>query len=394
MTDASEARDHADLLPRLAETPTTAAGRGAWWKLPLQLAGGFLAGMLGALLLIPLARQLPPFHAEGGGGYFVAGLVLSAWPHILLHEAGHAIAGKLAGMRLYAAGLGPWRLQQLDGRWRLQRARGVRGLGGFAAMAPSTDGESGRGMMLVFMLGGIAANALIAALCLAWIVLAPPGPLLHGLLGGTAVVGLFFAVLNLLPIESHGWQSDGKQALGMLRGDANALRQLALQRYSALMLAGVRPRDWPATLRPRFDEAEPEGAADRLHDVVYAQWTLDAGVEADPRLWPRLVGHHARLPDGLRQYVALVMAEHAGRLRDPALLAAWRAECEGGLIDLSLQRAWLDAWLAALQGRHDALSGLLDEAESLLPRASDPASRAVLADHLRALRERTAATPG
>ncbi|MDO5610493.1 MAG: hypothetical protein Q4G62_06955, partial [Pseudomonadota bacterium] len=128
--------------------------------------------------------------------------------------------------------------------------------------------------------------------------------------------------------------------------------------------------------------------AARLHELVYAQWRLDAPApQFDAGLAARIVGHHAELPDGMHQYAALVMANYAARIAcDPDLLAAWRAECAGGLIDLSLHRAWIDAELAMLHGQHAALPALLDAAEALLPSAPDPASELMTAELLADLR--------
>ncbi|RMH93812.1 hypothetical protein EBB59_03975 [Lysobacter pythonis] len=352
-----------------------------------------LSGVLGAALGIGLTLlrhyfRLPRLLPLGGGAGFFAGFLLSLWPQVLLHEASHALAGKLVGMRLYVAGVGPWRLQCLAGRWRVFRIGGIRGLGGFAAMASSGRHPLSNVRMLAFTLGGIAGNLLAAAACLALIVWLTPPPLAHGLLGGAAAAGLLLALANAFPFVAQGWYSDGKQALGLLCGDPSTLGYLELQRYGALMLAGVRPRDWPPEWRPSLRETPAEDLAGRLHELILAQWSLDADPRGgDDRLWPRIVAHHAELPDGMRQYAALAMADYAARvLRDAALLQAWRAECEGGLVDLSPQRAWLDAALARLQRRDDELPALIDAAEALLPRASDPASRAILAEHLLALR--------
>lgn len=101
------------------------------------------------------------------------------------------------------------------------------------------------------------------------------------------------------------------------------------------------------------------------------------------------------MPEALRPHVAVSLAGHAARgRRDAVLLAAWRPLCEGGITDLSLQRAWLDA--AALSGRDDARAAIT-AARALLDRAPDPVTARLLGEYLdaleRPLRHAAAASP-
>lgn len=357
----------------------------------LQQIAAFIGYMLaGALAGYFMASEglIDWLLPDGSGGWFIIGALLSLWPNIVLHEIGHVLAGWLAGMRLVVAGVGPWRLQKRGGRWRVFRVGGIAGLGGFAAMAPVGDKPLALPATIFYGLGGIAINLLTASLCVGWILWQAPEPLLHGLLVGVAGIALLYAVANLLPISMAGWQSDGKLVLGLLRGDADARAYVDLQRYSGLSMAGVRPRDWPPALHPQPTLQPAQSLAGRLHELVYAQWRLDApDSHFDAALAARIVEHHAELPDGMHQYASLVMADYAARIaRDADLLAAWRAECTGGLIDLSLHRAWIDAALARLRGQHSALPALLDTAEALLPNAPDPASQIIMAERLAGLR--------
>ena len=73
--------------------------------------------------------------------------------------------------------------------------------------------------------------------------------------------------------------------------------------------------------------------------------------------------------------------------RDGALLSAWRPLCEGGLLDLSPYRAWLDAELALLQD-DPALPQRVTQARALLPRVHDAGSARVLEDHIDRLLQR------
>ncbi|MDO5609425.1 MAG: hypothetical protein Q4G62_01355, partial [Pseudomonadota bacterium] len=199
-------------------------------------------GVIGTLVAVTGTGWLDAWLPNGSGGWFIAAALLSLWPQVLLHEIGHLLAGRLIGMRLMVAGVGPWRLQKRGSRWRVFRVAGIKGLGGFAAMAPLGDKPLNLAATVLYGLGGIGINLLTAILCLGWIVWLAPGPLVHGLLAGVAFIALLYAVLNVLPINMAGWQSDGKLVLGLLRGDADARAYVDLQRYSGMSMAGIRPR--------------------------------------------------------------------------------------------------------------------------------------------------------
>lgn len=89
-----------------------------------------------------------------------------------------------------------------------------------------------------------------------------------------------------------------------------------------------------------------------------------------------------QLPESTRPGIAVQVASYAAVVRhDAALLAAWRPYCEGGVLDLSPYRGWLDAELALLQG--DARThGLIAQARALLVHVQDAGSIKVLEEHL------------
>lgn len=380
--------EHAALYPPPVPPPGEGKKTKSPWRWLVVLLGW---GMLGALIAVLESRDLLPLpYPSGGGLFFLLGVVFSLWPHMLLHEAGHALAGRLAGLRLLVAAVGSWRLQKQADRWHLTRGQAIAGLAGFAGMFPPPERDIPRPGLALFMLGGILANFATATVLLLAARHALPTALTSALLGA-AWTALFLALVNLMPLTVQGWQSDGRQLWGLLRDEADTQRYLQLQRLSGLGMAGVRPRDWPAHLVPVPGEHAADSLSARLCEVLYAQWWLDGGTaDALPvaDFWPRLAGQHARLPDGYRQYIALAMAEYAAcHLRDAKLLRAWREQCEGGLINLDAERAVLDAELAALEGRHTELPDALARAHTLLPRSSSPASRMNLEARLQALAE-------
>jgi len=97
----------------------------------------------------------------------------------------------------------------------------------------------------------------------------------------------------------------------------------------------------------------------------------------------------------LRPHVAVALAGHAARsLREPELLAAWRPLCEGGITDLSLLRAWLDAELAAGSGDAEAGCAAVAAARDRLDHAPDPVTALLLREYLDELDAQIAGLPG
>lgn len=140
-------------------------------------------------------------------------LVVMTWLQILVHEAGHAVAGALAGRRFAGAGIGPLQVDRgAGGRLTFRWTRSIRGIAGYAVMLPRA--HEPRRRAAAYILGGPLANLACAATAFGlWQWLADPAPLVRVLLVATGVVGLTLGVLNLVPFHNQGWSSDGHNLL-------------------------------------------------------------------------------------------------------------------------------------------------------------------------------------
>ncbi len=363
--------------------PGARAESTSWLTLGLQFLLGVGVGVGGIMLADRVTGGL---DGRTMAALFVA-LPLALWVQLLLHEAGHALAGLLVGRRFVGAGVGPLRLERGDGAWTLRWGGGISGVGGFAAMLPR--GPEGRGAAAVVLVAGPLANLLAAGLAaFALARLEAPGMVSGAALGASAVAGTLLGVANLLPFRSRGWNSDGRGLLELMRGDSVWRVTQAQQLVVAAAMAGVRPRDWPADPLAQAHEV-PAPLQAGAHSLRMSM-ALDRDDMATARdaalalaaLWPGT-------PDGQRQGVALMLASYAARGGDAALLAAWRPHCEGGMLDLSPYRLWLDAEAALLGGDHDAARVLVRQAREALPRVHDRSGVVVLGDWLDALEQRS-----
>ncbi len=385
MTSGSdEAIDPAAFLPPPAPPPVPASKRKAWLKfaltMPLFAIGGGVVGWAVARIGLRIEDLLPDI----AWWWMLAFAVLMTWPHIVLHEAGHALAGIARGMRPVAFGIGPLRWDRGESGWRFRRSSGVAGISGFAALLPVGDRGLSRTDQSLYLLGGPLANLLTAAAAFALLPLANGAPVLAAFLLGSGTSALVLGVANLVPFHSQGWRSDGRGLLDLARRTPDAALQQQLNQLLALNMAGVRPRDWPPELVPRPVDGSASPMLAVNGDILRLSWAMDLGDEAAAAEAAR---HATRrfhtLPEAFRPHLAIVLAGHVARhLRDRDVLAAWRPLCEGGITDLSLFRGWLDAELAALSGDRAALAATLASARALLDRAPDPVTALLLREYL------------
>lgn len=349
----------------------------------LVLLVNFGLGALGGAALAAFVASRGVEHGLAWLGVSLALFLVSMWVQVIVHEAGHAAAGVLTGRRLVGAGVGALRLERGTGGWHVRWAGGVRGIGGFAALLPVDGRGESRREEALFLLGGPLANFLVALAAYVTLRLVEPGDMLASfLLGSLAFSGTLLGVINLLPFQSHGWRSDGRGLLDLWRDRPEARIARMQQRVVSLSMAGLRPREWPEALL-ELPEGLPSDVALSAHALRLSR-AIDAGETCEAeRCAHALAALYPEAPDGRRQGVALMLAIYAVEVvRDPALLAAWRPLCEGGLLDLSAYRLWLDAEAAVFAGDAPAAAALTGRARAAVARVHDPGSAVVLQERL------------
>ena len=387
----------APMPPPPPRPATQGKGRGflrAMLKLLVFFAGGALLGAGAAYSGLTL---LPDVGLVGLAVFFIA-----MWPNLVLHEAGHAMAGAARGMDLVAFGVGPLRLERgSQGRWRVRHGGGVRGMGGFAAMVPRAGREPGRLDQALLLAGGPLANLATAALGLWLGTLLAAVPWASQVAVGFGLSALVLGVVNLLPITSDGWRSDGRGLLDLLQGSPHAALQQQVNRMVALSMAGVRPRLWPSTIVPAgpADGSSPllAAAADSMR-LTHAMDTGDA--QASVSAAEDLARRYPDLPEAMQPTIAVGLAGYAAHFtRDAGQLRAWRERCGGrSLLDLTPYLHWLDAELAMLEGDADAARTSVEAARGTLERVHDATGVLLLEEYLDALeaglRDSAVASPG
>jgi hypothetical protein len=203
---------------------------------------GVAAAIGGSNLLTAFAKSiglpwgLPP--------YFALQILLAIVLVMVIHEAGHTLAGMSLGMKLITFAVGPFQWWCGNGKWKFLFHPG-RLLIGQTLVVPTRIDDFRRRKILQ-VAAGPAASVLAAGVALLAL-FASPGrpwagewPVMAAFANISALVGL----LNLVPFAIGGGYSDGAKLYQLWGGGlwANYHRTLALA-YS-IQVTAFRPRDY------------------------------------------------------------------------------------------------------------------------------------------------------
>ncbi|MCH8544631.1 MAG: M50 family metallopeptidase [Alcanivorax sp.] len=340
----------------MAEEAQQAKGRGGQYLLTLVFV--VIGFVIGAYI-----DAIAPWLRDDLGLRLWHLLFLPLWffVSIMVHEGGHFLAGRLAGLQWMTVTAGPLRLTRLHGghspehsrsrvrpRIKVQWFTNNTSIGGLVLMVPGVKPTSRAGWAC-FVLGGPVANLLLSAV-LVVIMRAGAAPLWQGPLLLLALVSLFLGALNLLPFRASGFSTDGRNLLDILRGDAAYAVSRAMLAIAGHSVAGVRPRDWDRALVAQIREAQMQSrdqseAGDEESQAARAARAYTLYLEAlDAGDRQRMQRHLAEtedyfeaLPSLVASPVACALAIHF-RLIDRNLAAAdaWHEKGQAGLTDASM----------------------------------------------------------
>ena len=147
-------------------------------------------------------------------GLAFAGLVVSALVHLILHEAGHLIAGLLTGFRFLSFRVFKLTLIKTDEGLKWKRFH-IAGTGGQCLLDLPPDQDVGKAPWFWYNAGGVLMNVLLVVLaivCLRW---CQPGIVALSFLLMMAFVGIFFELVNGIPMKMGGVANDGHNVLSL-----------------------------------------------------------------------------------------------------------------------------------------------------------------------------------
>lgn len=203
----------------------------------------------------------------------VAGIVVSHYIATIVHEGGHLVFGLLAGYSFSSFRIFSLMWVRQDGRIRLRRFS-LAGTGGQCLMIPPESDES-RGQTLLYNLGGVIANVILAALLALLYFLTLNNLLLALIFLLGAAISFFIAITNGIPFNAGGIANDGMNAIKLTKNPAvkDAFRKQLLM--NAAQLGGTLTADMPDEWFTLSDGADMQNIHCASIAVFNAQRPLD-----------------------------------------------------------------------------------------------------------------------
>jgi hypothetical protein len=244
----------------LQQDPPKPRNRRLW----IWLIVGGAWGILGQFVSI---GKLPPFN----GLLFIPALYAA----IAIHEVGHLVAGKLAGMNPGGIAIGGFLFCKSGRNWVFKFDYRRLLAGGFAKPLPP-KGEFHVAPFAWMAAGGPLASILSAAIG-AW----------FGFGSQSETVGTFFwtsaliVVTTLVPYSTDANKSDGARILLLLRRPEEARAWIALLMIMAEEAGGALPRDWDPQLCALALAPVPDAPESSYVQLLAYYRSLDLGREED-----------------------------------------------------------------------------------------------------------------
>ena len=173
----------------------------------------------------------------------LAGLVLAVWFSIITHELGHLFYGRLTGYSFVSFRIGSLMLIKNKDGFRVKRFT-LKGTGGQCLMTPQCS-ENKNIPYALFNLGGVLFNLFFTGVFFIIFVLFNNVPVLSQIVIIFALISLFSAILNGVPLSVEGIDNDGANVRSLYKSK-KARRAFAIQlMINAELSKGTSITDMP-----------------------------------------------------------------------------------------------------------------------------------------------------
>lgn len=186
------------------------------------------------------------------------GACAAIYIQIIVHEAGHFIAGKVSGYEFVSFRIAKYMWIKTDGKLQFKKYM-LAGTGGQCLMMPPKDNPY-EYPYLLYNFGGVLSNLIVSGICLILYCLLPDVIGLKTFLIMMCAIGVFFAVTNGVPMEVGGVPNDGYNAR-QLKKSKNARYAFWVQLYiNNLLIRGISIKEISSEyfeLPPNADLKDP-----------------------------------------------------------------------------------------------------------------------------------------
>ena len=330
----------------------------------LYLCGiGFASGAVTLLFLILRdTNRLPQWHWPGVNGLLLLPLL---WLGIAVHEASHAIAGRLVGLEFGGIAVGGFVFTKSGTRWTCRFELRFLLDGFFWPLSGSVGFELFKWAWMIA--AGPCASASLALL--SGLLCSQYGSGHWAWLGTLLWTSLFLSAGSIFPFSSGAVRSDGARLWQFVRHPRQAQSFMALMLVQTENTGGTLPRSWSRVLFEemlRTPPSEPEYAYCQLL-AFYRRIDEGAEIAALQHLESAL----SRLPRAgkpLRQVIFIEAAcASAGIRKNPEQAREWRKRAIALMKPRSLDA--LDAEIAISEGRFEAALKHLEAAHAHLDKS-------------------------
>ena len=318
---------------------------------------------------------------------------------LLIHEGGHWLGSRYAGLQCLAVAVLWLHLERPGAHWQLRLKKRRPGSLGHVTAIPRTF-ERLRQRMALFMAAGPAAS-LVAGLprwAVGWVLRQPyRGGLWPGSTGGYLGAELLFLVgagsvfaglLNLLPFATaQGTLSDGERLRRLRRPGPAADQEVNRWQLATLAYQGLRPRDWPIELLTQLLTAQEASAQlCQAHLYAYAHHLDHADIgAARHHLKEAYAGCPASNPAQRRHLTCELAYLDVVHNNLPARAAQWYREAEQLLPFKQNEARFIQALVACDTGDWAAARQHLQVCELEMQKVTQAGLRAQALDRLQEL---------
>ncbi len=248
--------------------------------LSIGLIIGILVGMMitgkGAGDIIGVLRDIDAGSIMESTAVSLAAFVTAATLQIVIHEGGHLVGGLLSGYRFVSFRIFNIALIRHKGRFALRRYS-IAGTGGQCLLLPP-DGNADDIPLMLYNGGGIAANIIMVATAAALLIFCDGiNAAIIVLLIFLILLGIFFGLLNGIPMKVGGITNDGYNMLLFRRSKLSRMLFVNQLRVNAMIQDGMRPKDIPEELFAISGVDDPTDVMQGSAIIIHATRLLDMG---------------------------------------------------------------------------------------------------------------------
>jgi len=286
---------------------------------------------------------------------------------VALHELGHIVAGLASGMRLGGVLFGPLHFYQFDGKWKFRFQGGLfSAAAGAVKMIPRTAYRR-RGAQICFIAGGPVASLLSGLVFVYCATTIPNGQseILWDFCSWTGIFSLSVFVLNIIPVRSQAYYSDGAKIYQALTRSVLDDYCWILSLSSSVSVTPNRPRDYDLAALRRVIEAEVGRPQRAVFCLMESECLLERGHfdESARSIADAQTAYEQQSEKLTAGAICAFVFGHAILRSDPATAHVWAERLEASFGFSSDDRWFCAAALACAEGRKKDAEGALDEFE-------------------------------